>query len=153
MKKRVILIIVSITFMLNGCLIDRIKQRLAYKQSIQKRAAEKKEVPAKKTKVVKYEPSKPTEPIYKNPEKIEVTPAAQPAAKPAVIPAKKKKPTVKKTKKKHYTVRKKKPRTLKPEPYSISSNEQDPELLGPQTTLKSNPLSQTDKNLKKKANK
>ena len=29
---------------------------------------------------------------------------------------------------------------LKPEPYSLASKEKDPELLGPQSTLKNNPL-------------
>ena len=33
---------------------------------------------------------------------------------------------------------------LKPEPYSLASKEKDPELLGPQSTLKDNPLERTD---------
>lgn len=31
-------------------------------------------------------------------------------------------------------------KTLEPEPFSINSKKQDPELLGPQTTLKDNPI-------------
>jgi len=33
---------------------------------------------------------------------------------------------------------------LKPEPYSLDSNESDPELLGPQSTLKNNPLAKKE---------
>ena len=33
---------------------------------------------------------------------------------------------------------------LKPEPYSLSSDQKDPELLGPQSTIKNNPLKSND---------
>ena len=38
---------------------------------------------------------------------------------------------------------------LKPEPFSLESNEDDPELLGPQTTL-TKPLSRADRNSSKR---
>ncbi len=38
---------------------------------------------------------------------------------------------------------------LKPEPFSLESNEHDPELLGPQTTL-TKPLSRADRNSSKR---
>jgi len=50
---------------------------------------------------------------------------------------KKPKKRVKKSKKR---VKKRRAHKIAPEPYSIEKNEADPELLGPQTTLDSNPL-------------
>ena len=44
----------------------------------------------------------------------------------------------------HESKRKKRPSYLKPEPFSLESNENDPELLGPQTTL-STPLTREEK--------
>ena len=41
-------------------------------------------------------------------------------------------------------VAKNKTNKLKPEPFSIKSNQKDPELLGPQTTLKNNPISKVE---------
>ena len=43
----------------------------------------------------------------------------------------------------HESKRKKRPSYLKPEPFSLESNEDDPELLGPQTTL-STPLTREE---------
>ena len=37
--------------------------------------------------------------------------------------------------------------SLKPEPYSLSSQQKDPELLGPQSTLKDNPLAKSSSDL------
>ena len=129
MQIRTLITITTISFLMNGCLLDRIQKRLSISQNAKQN----------NKKVVKdlnqtisnsqkeYKPSKPTEPIYAQPDKIEVVPKNKQIAK---------KVNIKKTKKVVHKVL--------PEPYSIKKNESDPELLGPQTTLKSNPLTKKD---------
>ena len=130
MRIYTILTVTLISLLLNGCILDRIKQRMAAKQQIEKQRQQtmnKKKLGQevlKKEKV--YTPSKATAPIYANPNNIEVSHKTV-----------KKISQVKKSKKhKHITKVKK----VIPEPYSIKKGDSDPELLGPQTTLKSNPL-------------
>ena len=87
-------------------------------------------------------------------EEVEATPAKKttPArVAPALSSTKKVKTTTKQVKKKVSKkiskVKKKKEDkySLKPEPFSIESNQDDPELLGPQTTLDT-PLSKKENN-------
>jgi len=127
-----------IAFLLNGCIIDRIKKRLYVQRQIAKQKQETKKnnkLGQKVTSKKVYKPSKVSAPIYTEPK--------QETKKQRVYS--KSKRTVKKRK---YV---KKKVIIKPEPYSIEKNEADPELLGPQTTLKSNPLSKNEKIIKKKS--
>ena len=137
MRIYTLFIIFLSALMLNGCLIDRIRQRLYYKQHTKKvQQYHKKTTIRKKVYVAQkrvYKPSKPTAPIYKEPKK-----------RVKIVRKKVKK-------RRHYTKKIHKKHILVKEPYSISSNEADPELLGPQTTLESNPLK--GKNLKPKKKK
>jgi len=132
-----------IAFLLNGCIVDRIKKRIFVQRQIakQKQEAEKnnklrQKAITEKNKV--YKPSKPSVPLYTEENNVKV----QSKVKKSVH--KKHKKIVKKHK---YA---KKKVTIKPEPYSIEKNEGDPELLGPQTTLKANPLSKIEKITKEK---
>ena len=144
MKFYTLTTVILISFLLNGCILDRIKQRIYAKKQIKKqeqvikqrerraslgqRASDSKKV---------YKPSKATEPIYAEPNEVEVKPEVKyNKAKSSV--------STKKTNKKKYKRKKVK---LKPEPYSIGKDEQDPELLGPQTTMDSNPLTKNSKAL------
>lgn len=135
--------IVALSFGLNGCILDRIKQRLHPKSHKSKKIVSNNNIsqniqqkqtvlPVEK----QYTPSKPTAPIYKNSEKKSVESKKE---------TKHKKIVKKKIIKKHH-----KPKKIAPEPYSIEKNEQDPELLGPQTTLHSNPLTKKTKAVKDK---
>lgn len=135
MQIRTLITITTISFLMNGCLLDRIQQRLSISQNAkQEKKAEHKIEESKK----EYKPSKPTEPIYTQPDKIEVEPAKEKVIK-----------STKKTYKPKKTHKKKLVEKMAPEPYSIEKHESDPELLGPQTTLKSNPLTKKDISLKK----
>ena len=145
MKFYTLISIIFISFVLNGCILDRIKQRLYAKKQIEKQEEVIKQRESKATTVQKatevkkvYKPSKATAPIYAEENKVEVKP---------VTKYKKAKSSVKTTKKKYSKKRKHKRKkvALKPEPYSIGKDEQDPELLGPQTTLDSNPLTKNSK--------
>lgn len=140
MKFYTLTTIIFISFILNGCILDRIKQRIYAKKQIEKqeqtikqresraslgqRASELKKV---------YKPSKATEPIYTEQNELEVKPEVNYKKSKASVSTK----STKKTVKKKYKRKKVK---LKSEPYSIGKDEQDPELLGPQTTIDSNPL-------------
>ncbi len=151
MRKTKVLSLMTITalsFTLNGCLIDKINQRLHPKSQMKKTVTDSKQkLPTtalsaqnRIAAVKEYTPSKPSAPIYKESQKT-------------VAKSKKSK---KKTYIKKHTKTKKvsKSKVLAPEPYSIEKHEKDPELLGPQTTLKSNPLTKksdlsSDKKVKK----
>ena len=146
MKFYTLTAIIFITFTLNGCILDRMKQRMYAKKQIEKqeqviakREGTTRQSASSEKKV--YTPSKATAPIYKEEKVI--------SAKPAVKHKRVKKVSskVKATKKKYSKKRKhiRKKVKLKPEPYSIGKDEQDPELLGPQTTLDSNPLTNNTK--------
>jgi len=136
-----------ISILLNGCIIDRIKQRLAVEKQLkeQKKTISKTnknlgtEINTKK--VQTYTPSKPTAPIYAKPQQVEVKidkhKSTAKREKNKIVNTKKSK-VAKKVKHKRKQIAKK----IAPEPYSIKKNESDPELLGPQTTLDSNPLSE-----------
>ena len=167
MKFYTLTTIILISFALNGCIIDRIKQRMFAKKQIEKQeqAIEKKNrkvtqretVPRKsatrqnasKSKKV-YKPSKVTAPIYSKPEEVKVEPVVEHRYKKTAHTVKTSTKSVKKkyTKKKKHISNKKhvaKKVKIKPEPYSIEKDEQDPELLGPQTTMDSNPLTHNTK--------
>ena len=142
MKFYTLTTIIFISFLLNGCILDRIKQRIYAQKQIEKqeKSIKKRESKAslgqRATDLKKvYKPSKATEPIYVEQNELEVK---------AEDKHKKTKSTLstEKTIKKKYKRKKVK---LKPEPYSIGKDEQDPELLGPQTTLDSNPLTKNSK--------
>ena len=147
MKFYTLIAIITVSFFLNGCLADRIKQRLfpEKKQQVARQVndgnktekvqpVKRKAVEPKKT----YTPSKPTAPIYTEP-------------KPKVINKVKSSNKSYKKKKSHKKkVYKKKVHKIKPEPYSIGKDEADPELLGPQTTIESNPLTKNSKKADKK---
>jgi hypothetical protein len=47
----------------------------------------------------------------------------------------------------NYTDERKERYSLAPEPYSLASNEKDPELLGPQSTLQEHPLKESEDEL------
>ena len=146
MKLYTLISIIFISFVLNGCILDRIKQRIYAKKQIQKQEQiinqrESKATTLKKATEAKkvYKPSKATDPIYAEENKIEVK---QPTTK-----YKKDKSSMNTIKNKYSKKIKhtRKKVALKPEPYSIGKDEQDPELLGPQTTLDSNPLTKNSK--------
>ena len=66
-----------------------------------------------------------------------IPPAPQPGIGREIL---KEKPAVKWRDTRSYEEKQK----LKPEPYSLDSNQSDPELLGPQSTLENNPLARKD---------
>jgi len=167
MRIYTLLTVFLVSILLNGCIVDRIKQRLAVEKQLETQtqtASVKNQnlgteastvkqtyVVAKKVvakrKVKTYKPSKPTAPIYANPQQTEVKTAKPKAVvkhKAVVKKVKKKSSKVSKSKvvKKVKHKRKHRVKKVVPEPYSIKKNESDPELLGPQTTLDSNPLSE-----------
>ena len=129
MKLFTILSILMLSFILNGCFIDRIRQRMYAKKPLEERnytIIQEGEVQVETIKKPKlYTPSAPQiieEDTFKKQE---------------VKKIKKRKKVHKRAKKRAV---KKKVHKIVDEPYSIEKNEHDPELLGPQTTLKSNPL-------------
>ena len=168
MKFYTLTTIILISFALNGCILDRIKQRMFAKKQIEKQeqAIEKKNSKAKatvqqsarrsdaKSKKV-YKPSKPTAPIYSKPEEVKVEPKVEHTYKKTKTVTKKRVKTVKKKHIKHAKHQKhvRKKVKIKPEPYSIEKDEQDPELLGPQTTMDSNPLTHNAETIKSKKKK
>ncbi len=126
MRIYTLITILTISILMNGCLLDRIKQRLSVKKQIQN-----------KQKVVQTQTVKE----YKAPQVIEEKKVITKKVKKKVKKSKKVSKKSYKTKKIH---KKKHIHKIEPEPYSIKKNEADPELLGPQTTLKSNPLSKKE---------
>ena len=139
MKFYTLTTIILISFVLNGCILDRIKQRIYAKKQIerQEQSIKKRESRAtakqrlSESKKV-YKPSPATAPIYTDSNEAK-------NKKTKVSSVKRKKKYSKK--RKHISKKIK----LKPEPYSIEKNERDPELLGPQTTISSNPLTNNSK--------
>ena len=141
MKFYTLTTIIFISFVLNGCILDRIKQRMYAKKQIEKQEqviAQRESKTTTKQSLYEskkvYKPSKVTAPIYSDSNDVEVK-------------HKKSNSSVKKNKKKYSKKRRhiRKKVKLKPEPYSIGKDEQDPELLGPQTTMDSNPLTNNTK--------
>jgi len=149
MKFYTLIAIIAISFIFNGCLaVDRIKQRLfpEKRHKVARQVSSNKQVSSNQTEKVQpvkkeavevkktYTPSKPTAAIYteSEPKKIK-------KVKSSNKPHKKRK------------AHKKKVHKIKPEPYSIGKNEEDPELLGPQTTIESNPLTKNSKKEDKKS--
>ena len=162
MRIYTLLTVFLVSILLNGCIVDRIKQRLAVEKQLETQtqtasvknqnlgteaSTVKQTYVEAKRKVKTYKPSKPTAPIYANPQQTEVKTAKPKAVvkhKAVVKKVKKKSSKVSKSKvvKKVKHKRKHRVKKVVPEPYSIKKNESDPELLGPQTTLDSNPLSE-----------
>ena len=162
MRIYTLLTVFLVSILLNGCIVDRIKQRLAVEKQLETQtqtasvknqnlgteaSTAKGTYVVAKRKVKTYKPSKPTAPIYANPQQTEVKTAKPKAVvkhKAVVKKVKKKSSKVSKSKvvKKVKHKRKHRVKKVVPEPYSIKKNESDPELLGPQTTLDSNPLSE-----------
>ena len=130
MRLYTILTLLIVAFLMNGCLVDRIKQRMYARELMKKQQLQEVET-FKKPKLYSPSPSPLT--------------ATQQPVKKVVKTTTKTLPTKKSTKRK-ITKQKKKKRVKKPvvEPYSIEKDEADPELLGPQTTLKSNPLTKRE---------
>ncbi len=145
MKFYTLTTIILISFVLNGCILDRIKQRIYAKKQIEKqeqaikRRESKSSLREKASESKKvYKPSAATAPIYTDSNEVEVKHESK---------HKKSNLSIKKAKKKYSKKREhiNKKVKLKPEPYSIGKDEQDPELLGPQTTISSNPLTKNSK--------
>ena len=167
MRVRLLVFLIGLGFLLNGCLVDRIKERVYYLKMRDgtyvkvKRKVKIGKLHKKKVKVYKksreeslelekkplYMPSKPE--LVDSVEEVEVIPLKKPISyeKKVVKRVKKSSSKVVKSKKKGSKIKKYKKVTkkkvvkkIKHEPYSIGSDESDPELLGPQTTLDENPL-------------
>jgi hypothetical protein len=119
-----------IAFLMNGCLVDRIKQRM-YAKEVMKKQQLKEVKTFQKPKLYTPSPSP-------------LTATQQPAKK--VVKKSNKSIKHKKSSAKKTTTHTHKKRVKKAviEPYSIEKDESDPELLGPQTTLKSNPLTKKE---------
>ncbi|HGZ70450.1 MAG TPA: hypothetical protein ENL00_03295 [Nitratifractor sp.] len=153
MRIRVILLLLIVGFFMNGCLADRIKQRMYYlqmkdkiaKQKNRNRLKTRREFTAgskvkhdatyKKEKKL-YQPSQ-RETIKPIPDVEEISLGSHKSRK---VVKKKKKKNVRKAKVSRKSKKSKKPVKKTYEPYSIEDEKKDPELLGPQTTLESNPL-------------
>ena len=126
------ILLILIAFLMNGCLADRIKQRI-YARELKKRQL--KYIPQKSVKNSQinkpklYTPSPAPKKLYQDKKEYKSS------YKKKIVTKKKIKSRVSKKK-----VTKKRVKKIIAEPYSIEKNEADPELLGPQTTLESNPL-------------
>lgn len=155
MKVRVILLMLIVGFFLNGCLADKIKQRMYYLKMKGKIAQQQKKRVVKSQKVSPdgtrrvvtrshkklYTPSS-SELIKPISDVEEITPVTMQHRK---VVKKRKKTTTVKTKEKVVRKSRSHKKTKKVvkksyEPYSIEDEKKDPELLGPQTTLEANPL-------------
>ena len=149
MRLSIISITILVAFLMNGCLVNRIKQRIMA-QNMQKQAEQNGTVAVvndfNETKL--YQPSSANPALYEDVKKNKKRKTTKKKKKYT-----KKKKRVKTTKKKKKYTKSKKVKKIAPEPYSIEKNEEDPELLGPQTTLKSNPLSKNSKEAKKEESK
>ena len=173
MRIKAILLVTLIAFLMNGCLADRLKQRIYYLKMRDKNGKiyTKKVVKrvrvettkSKKASSVKrfYAPKRVKKELYM-PSVINTTQVVSeveevPLESSPVIDTKSystskkrtvhkvKKKVKKKTKKKRRKVIKKVKKHVKKkivEPYSLESETSDPELLGPQTTIDANPLSE-----------
>ncbi len=162
MRISTISLIIITALTMNGCLLDRIKQR----QLIQRQLKEQQQhiksnsksnlgTRSRRASVSLNQQILPTQ--YAKQEPVLYTPSASNLAiekdnyieKRKITTNKKyKKKTTKITKyKKRSTKHKKRVAKVTQEPYSIEKNEADPELLGPQTTLESNPLTEVKKKI------
>ena len=130
MKFSTISILLILSFLMNGCLVNRIKKRVYQNERQQLQENNVTEVVETIQEPVLYTPT-PAQPITEN--KIRTIKKKKKVKKVKKKPKKR----VKKSKKR---VKKRRAHKIVPEPYSIEKNEADPELLGPQTTLDSNPL-------------
>ncbi len=136
MKIKIFISISLVAFLMNGCVIDRIKQRLYMKQQHKKIDVKKED---KKQEL--YKPSKSPLLVEEMILPIEEAPDNKPVSNSSVKKVKVAKKSSKRevAKRKVHSVKKQ-----NPEPYSIEKNENDPELLGPQTTMESNPLTKVN---------
>ncbi len=125
MNKKVILSALSFTIFFSGCSIHRFVGVKKENKKIVKREIKQNSINVHKTK-----PKIAKQYTIKDEEKSDKK-------------VKKKKIYTKRNLSKKVAI-KRKSHKLKPEPFSIKSNEQDPELLGPQTTLKNNPISKVE---------
>ncbi len=141
MNIKIILSVALISVVMNGCLIDRIKQKV-YHKSLKNRDINRR---SKKL-------YKPTPSTLKVEEKFIENKTIAPSRREKSKISKKSKNSVDKSSKKVAKKSKTKhiKKKIKPEPYSIEKDETDPELLGPQSTLDSNPLKRSKEKVKKK---
>lgn len=156
MKIRVLGLLVLTGIIMNGCLADRIKQRIYMKKMQQERVAHQiqknkkrdlkatqssqtvenfdahpKDVKAEEVVVEKQKRVQSySKPKYKTKREQKKAPTLSTGEN-----SKSNKRVTKKNKKRKTKVKK-----MVREPYSIGNHKTDPELLGPQTTLKTNPL-------------
>ena len=146
MRRYTILIILISSFILNGCLADRIKQRLYVREYAKHTMIKHHNKKYKNIKVEEsfidapkeeYIISAPTPTRSYTPVVVEEKKIVKKRVKKRVIKKHKKKRVAKKRIKKYKKIKKK---ISHEEPFSIKKDEADPELLGPQTTLKANPL-------------
>ncbi len=148
MRASIITVTLILAFTLNGCIVDRINARLKAKNNAfaqNQQTVTYQESGSKNLGVTVVEEVPQDERFYRRVKRVyQPTPAKRYIHKKKIIKKTihKKRVVVKKKKyiKKHKRVKTKVKKVYK-EPYSIEKNEADPELLGPQTTLKSNPLS------------
>jgi hypothetical protein len=132
-KLSIISLFLIVAFGLNGCLIDRIKNRL-YNRQVQHKTIKKEEVKTNYTKEKIYKPSEDRLLVQEDSKKNYIKKSHKKIKKSSKA---KKSPKAKK----HHSKRE----TIKPEPFRLGDTQGDPELLGPQTTLKSNPLAKEAK--------
>jgi hypothetical protein len=157
MRIRVILLLIIVGFFMNGCLADRIKQRMYYLKMKDKIAQQHKNRAIKSQKLTRSSVENKENDIVNRNQKKLYEPSAPEVIQPisdveeVTLVSEQKKQVVKKKKKaisksngvrKNKKVKKSKKKEKKKsyEPYSIEDDKKDPELLGPQTTLESNPL-------------
>lgn len=152
MRIRVVLLLLIVGFFMNGCLADRIKQRMYYLQMKDKIAKQKNRnrLKTKTRREFTAESQVKHGSAYKK-EKTLYQPSQRETIKPIPdveeisLESHKSRKVVKKKRKKNVQNAKVSRKSKKPvkktyEPYSIEDEKKDPELLGPQTTLESNPL-------------
>ena len=153
MNKKILLLTVIVSIAMNGCVVDRIKQRVYAKKLKEYNLHKKQTLAVKQRKVTTTNDVKVVETITKEQPKVLYTPS-KPNLKvdnykkvtkkikskiKSKVESKEKKVVKKSASKRVKRVHKKVAKVYK-EPYSIEKHESDPELLGPQTTLDSNPL-------------
>jgi len=177
MRIRIIALTIGIGLLMNGCLADKLRARIyylkmrdgSYKKVKRKKQEAESSLKVNHTKTIEkkrvlqapmvvkkplYTPS-PAEPLVMNDDEVEVVAVDKSRSSYEHNLKQRKKHTTQsahRTKKKRDEKRKKKrvhkKKTKKSlEPYSIESDQSDPELLGPQTTLESNPLKKESNNI------
>jgi len=117
-----VLVVLGMAFLVNGCALDNLRKFSFF---------HKKTVVGKAEKVVKKESNTTA--------KTDTMSKITKEKKSIKVSSNVKKVKTVKSKTIH-KIDKAKPKKLKPEPFSIKSHKEDPELLGPQTTLKANPI-------------